>query len=379
MRKLSYFLLSCFALAIFITSCHKDSNNVSDNYDEFIGYTPKLHRIILSGQYGYIDNKGTTKIVPQFDYGDDFWFDMAVVEQYDESTSAYKYGFINTSGDLVVPYTYNDAFGFTKEGLSVVKNDDGYYGYINKEGKIVIACQYNYAEDFNEGLACFENSNYKYGFINTSGNIVIPASYDYSDIFTEGYAYVVDDNKKVGFIDKTGRLSIDYKFDDAYPFINDYACVEIDSMWGYIATNGNFKIAPTYKNAYPFWEDLACIEVNGKYGFINTSGNIVINPQYDDAGDFSEGMAYIKSNGLYGFINNEGKIVILCQYKDIYSYFSDGIALVEISDGVLAYIDKNAKIIWQGEVNTSKAAIIKATIKNKKSRKQMIIDRILSK
>lgn len=62
-----------------------------------------------------------------------------------------KYGYKNTSGEIVIKPRFNEACKFS-EGLACVKIKSK-WGYINKNGKIVIEPQFDKAESFSNGRA----------------------------------------------------------------------------------------------------------------------------------------------------------------------------------------------------------------------------------
>ncbi|MFT5527725.1 MAG: hypothetical protein ACI9G1_005989 [Pirellulaceae bacterium] len=61
------------------------------------------------------------------------------------------YGFIDKTGELKIPGTYEQAMRFG-EGLAAVKQN-GKFGFINVNGKLVIECKYRFVEDFRDGIA----------------------------------------------------------------------------------------------------------------------------------------------------------------------------------------------------------------------------------
>ncbi|HLY27314.1 MAG TPA: WG repeat-containing protein [Aggregatilineales bacterium] len=83
-----------------------------------------------------------------------------------------SYGFIDTTGKLVIQPTFGLAQRFS-DGLALVVNDDnGKYGFIDRTGKIIIAPQYDHAGDFIDGLAvAFQGG--KNGWIDKTGRLVI--------------------------------------------------------------------------------------------------------------------------------------------------------------------------------------------------------------
>lgn len=78
------------------------------------------------------------------------------------------------------------------------------YGYLDSKGNVVIPFRYKSADNFREGLAKVGNGKH-YGFIDKDGNTVIPLIYDEAYCFHDGYA-AVRQNGKWGFIDKSGKL-----------------------------------------------------------------------------------------------------------------------------------------------------------------------------
>lgn len=136
-----------------------------------------------------------------------------------------KVGFIDLSGNTVIPFVYEDASSFS-EGLAyVVKSHKG--GFIDKSNKIIIPFQYTAWNDseFSEGLAKMGvslsgHSNPDiYGFIDKTGKFIIKPQFEniVSD-FKYGYSVVMYQGK-YGAINKLGEFIIpnlydNYSFDD---------------------------------------------------------------------------------------------------------------------------------------------------------------------
>ena len=81
----------------------------------------------------------------------------------------------------------------------------GYFrdGFIDESGDLVIPMIYQSASDFSEGLAAVSIRDIewelKWGFIDRYGNEVIPFIFDYANSFSDGHATVVKDGR-VGII-----------------------------------------------------------------------------------------------------------------------------------------------------------------------------------
>lgn len=85
-----------------------------------------------------------------------------------------KWGFINTSGKMVIQPQFGDGFSDFSEGLASVKINQK-EGYIDKTGKLVIEPQFYRSTRFSEGLAAIQiEEGAKWGFIDRNGKIVNP-------------------------------------------------------------------------------------------------------------------------------------------------------------------------------------------------------------
>jgi len=107
------------------------------------------------------------------------WFTNAQLRPF-YSVTANKYGYINTTGKVIVEPYYDFAWSFT-EGMSPMKLNQK-YGYINERGAVIVPPIYDYAWMFSDGLSVVKVGE-KFGFINKTGKLVIPAIYDRADNF----------------------------------------------------------------------------------------------------------------------------------------------------------------------------------------------------
>ena len=81
---------------------------------------------------------------------------------------------------------------------------DGKYGFIDPTGNLVIPCKYDGVGSFSEGLAEVKLDG-KWGYADPTGNMVIPCKYDRADSFSEGLALVKLDGVSLFYIDKNGK------------------------------------------------------------------------------------------------------------------------------------------------------------------------------
>lgn len=76
------------------------------------------------------------------------------------------------------------------EGLAGVKNADGRWGFIDKSGRLVIPYQWKKVLWFSEGLAGVQDDNEKWGFINKTGKVVLPFEWSNVQWFRNGLVRV---------------------------------------------------------------------------------------------------------------------------------------------------------------------------------------------
>ena len=270
--------------------------------------------------------------------------------------------FVKDGKWIVLPTYYQMAFLNFEPDLIPVCNDSEKWGFINKSGEVIIPFQFNRAYGFSEGLAPVMDENEKYGYINANGKFVIPPRYSYAGTFSNGNTIVLDNGKNY-VIDKNGNkiseaysdmdfLSdkyIAYKQGSLYgvkdlsgkvvkaPFFSDFfgysegmAGVKVQGKWGFMDENFNLAIKPKYteKLVYSFFNGYARFRQNGKVGLIDKSGNEILPAQYDDLYEYSDNLMAFSEHRKWGYINLQGQIVIEPQYLSA-NNFKYGIAIVK--------------------------------------------------
>ncbi|MBC8535779.1 WG repeat-containing protein [Feifania hominis] len=275
--------------------------------------------------------------------------DGLILATVDGPDGYWRYGFINKSGEIMIPLEYDGGGSFT-EGLAGVMKVDAYennrWGYIDKTGKVVVPMEYDYIQPFAEGLAAVMKEDARgydrWGYIDKTGRVTVPLEYDDVRPFSDGLATVmkIDDDfyRKHGYIDKTGEVVIPLQYYDARPFSEGLAAVEADGFygyrrWGYIDKAGEIVVPLEYDDAGPFSEGLAAVmEINlyGDilWGYIDKAGEIVIPMEYNDASVFFDGVAIVmkedaRGNEKWGCINRNGEVIVPLEYDDI-GYLSTG-------------------------------------------------------
>jgi len=236
-------------------------------------------------------------------------------------------GYVTISGRYVT-----EALGGFSNGVAAVKKNEK-WGYINTDGDVVIPFEYDSALTFSEGLAAVEK-NGKWGYIDINNNAVIPLEYIYATSMVDGSAVVWkarDKNNNVsdaGYITQEGIYTKTEGIPQSYSrIISDglrtYKGSSYGSAWGYENQNGEVVIPCQFGYAYDFSDGMGCVcdgdtfFATTRYGFVNTEGEIVIPYQYESALDFHEGYAPVMKNGKWGLINKLGEVVLPIEHDAV--------------------------------------------------------------
>lgn len=152
-----------------------------------------------------------------------------------------RYGFIDTTGNLVIAMSDDWCSERFSEGLCLIKRG-GKFGYMDMQGRVVIPCQFTYAEDFScsRAIASKSQPDENSGMITSRGVIdhkgewvVEEGKFDWIETFSEDYAVVSLDGK-YGFANVNGRVVIEMKYEKARPFHEGFAAVRVDRKWGFL-------------------------------------------------------------------------------------------------------------------------------------------------
>ena len=190
-------------------------------------------------------------------------------------------------------------------------------GFINKYGEVIIPFEYELARGFSEGLAAVavsDGERIKWGYIDESGELVIPFIYDGADVFRDGLAVVwrADEDfysYEWGCINKTGELVVPYSSEDYFESAfaeRDFAVEEYDGP--------------------------VMIRNDGEIYFVDEAGDIIL--RADDVPstvnihfltDFRDGGVAVVNrnarsynrNGYNGLVDKRGMIVLPCIYEQV--------------------------------------------------------------
>ena len=156
--------------------------------------------------WGFIDKTGKWAIAPQFESVSPFSNHLATV------TRGHDCFYINQAGESALRAAPSspdnncmDMSATFAEGLASFKFGK-LYGFMDSSGRIVIKPQFETTYSFSEGIAAVKK-NGKWIYIDKTGKAVIdPVGYMPSGSFHHGLAFVRTEDMRYGYIDRSGKF-----------------------------------------------------------------------------------------------------------------------------------------------------------------------------
>jgi hypothetical protein len=261
-------------------------------------YEPVFSEGLAPFQGGYIDASGRYVIAPRFEYENAFDRGVATVSRWDavrhtrvwmllrkdgsttilDPSISYVHGFsgdlavfgtwprrtegfLDHSGQIVIPAAFLKADAFCASGTAAVKTSSG-WGVIDQRGTFIVRPNYEGAHCFAGGLAAARRGSW--GFINTSGTFVVPPQFDDLGDLSEGLApfsryswphgtpppgadsvYVAAIREiKQGYLDETGAIVIPAQWRYADPF--QFSIAKVGTRKKQISFNYPYYICWSY-------------------------------------------------------------------------------------------------------------------------------------
>jgi hypothetical protein len=208
---------------------HNGDYVIEPKYPRAFSFSESLARIwttnTAEGNTGFIDRTGEYVIPPEMGASES----NARNGDFHEGLACTGWRrFVDVTGITVIDISLIDDSLIQSrrfsEGLAAVNKVDGIWGYIDTSGTMVIEPQYDDARIFSEGLAPVEIDG-RWGYIDIHGNMVIDLQFEDAGIFSEGLAAVMV-GEKWGYIDKNGNMVIEPQYEDAGYFSEGLAPVE---------------------------------------------------------------------------------------------------------------------------------------------------------
>lgn len=291
-------------------------------YESAGNFSDGLAYVKLNGKEGFIDKSGRTVIPFKYDSALGFDHGLAWVK-LDGKT-----GYINKQGIEVIPVGKYSDYGAGSMGGDGYKSAklNGKYGVVDKTGKVLVPFKYDKINSFTDGVSCVQ-LNGKWGAIDRYGQIVLPIKYE--DVgfraFSSGYT-MVKLGGKCSYIDRQGKLlefdlgvDADYKIGETLDNrLNDEGLSDAEKQKLRKAAFSWFK-----KGALKD-EPRCCYAM----GFYYRNG-IIVDKNYAEAVKwFTKATKIQNPNGVahrdLGYCYNEGGYGIVKDDAKAFNYFLEG-------------------------------------------------------
>lgn len=297
---------------------------------------------IESSEKTAFSNKRDHKLQHSYDEIYEFYDGLARVQRNS------MYGFINVSGEEVIPckYEYLSIF-FSNEYCEVTKG--GLSGLIDKTGQIVIPCKYD-AVHFDEDIdAFFIRKNTKSGIIDKDGaTILVPCNWDQISWYENGKA-IARKNGLLMVINKYGETLInlsDIYYDVDFGLNDGIVSVKDErGKWGLLDVNENKLVTDFMYDSIKLTESGFIVEMNGNYGLYHAQSSTLLIPcRYKRIWPNCRASFVQRPDGYWSIYNYDLKKCLQGAYKDFYRIDNDYISVYD-EDGYCGLIDWDGNII----------------------------------
>lgn len=193
--------------------------------------------------YGYLDHNGN-EVIETVHSDVKQGTALSVFLKKDDRWALYSPAGHNMTGFI---YVNAGAFSNGLSAVSVMTEAGERYGYVNDSGDCIIPFIYTAALDFKYGKAIVSQGKYS-GIIDISGNMLIPLVYTG---FNSSYDYNViaaaNEYSKWGLISFRNEKLCQFEYDYIFEFKDGYAFTIKNHLYGIIDTEGNMLAKPIYK------------------------------------------------------------------------------------------------------------------------------------
>ena len=327
------------SLLLYLTSCQNDSNkseNASEIESEYFDdyESPKY-------KWGFIDTNGEIVINPVYDDLKDFAGGLAA------TNFEGRWGYIDEKGKEAISFKYKQAYNFGDEGVTFVQDFENKWLLINISGNELDSLPYNELNSYTEGLAVFTDKGMK-GLLDVQGKVVAAASYQSINVISNS-VFIGRKYGSYSVMDIAGKKLTDNEYDRISSPQGGFFRAKKDGMYVFLDANSYKEIGPSkYKESFDFTYDNTVVRDENGYLLINKSMQPLKRLPYRKVKPLGYKRWKYKNDGQWGILSGDGDIITEEKYDLLHRYFDNRLAY-GINDR-WGYLDQNGVPIIGGDL-----------------------------
>lgn len=275
---------------------------VKPQYDAIGYFSTSIFKCQTDGKWQLIDTRGTALLPYTVDSITDCIEGYALLLDKEGGTYKIK-GFFAESDKHVIPILgdyYTGCYSFFSEGyVPVADSKTGLLGYLNTDGEVVVPFKYHQARPFIKGLASVEPKEHKTMYINKNGKALTISGFSNKRIVIgssfnqKGEALIASYGNDNAVINTNGVVVRQYVRKDGRVPIRKYDFAFDDS---------DTPQEPNREVSLSFDKDITTFYDNGLVGYMKED-NTLVPAQFTQAGRFANGFAIAAINNKYGVLS----------------------------------------------------------------------------
>ncbi|MDW7694411.1 WG repeat-containing protein [Flammeovirgaceae bacterium SG7u.111] len=300
----------------------------------------------------------------------------------------YKWGAIDSTGNVILQPKYEHMGAFNNQGLAVVKLDKK-YGVVDSDGKQVLDPAFDNIRFTKNKIAIVAN-NGKWGLANLTDSIISPTNFDLIQEEADGYFKVFKDSllgisdltgslicpaifaeinfvrKPFFFFEKNGKhgmgtiepkeensyLLISSAYDSLYFLDSSLVVSRMNNLTGILDTTGQELLPPTFDHISILEgvNQFLQIRQGSAYGIASRKGDILVSPTYDAVGDGAKYFMVSKQE-KWGIVDSTNSLLVDIAWKDFELIDDDFILLRKEKSISAIFSHLQKKIVFEGVIN----------------------------
>jgi len=233
-------------------------------------------------------------------------------------TSQTKTGFVNTSGQLVIPAVYDKIFKPFHKGIAIVGMDAGEEetgkGIIDKNNQMLVPPVFGDIGEIRNEFVLVRDQEGVWGFYNTALHQLSPEMYESIRFFRKDF-FLVSRMGKRGLIDRYGKEILALRYKDILSKKDGSVETRHFSEFSITDFTGQISRRLECDSLLSLQKGLYKYSLNGKYGIITDTH--AVSPVYDHIAPFHFGKAIVLRNNYFGMIDTSGQLVLPVIYDSI--------------------------------------------------------------